>query len=131
MATPPANASTNSTSSHGIHRRNRRGSAPKTRIPSPLSVRLHLQRSTVNGGMHQRNERLHRMHRISRLVSPMLGALCLFAAPTSAHANRFGPPWQSRVVVDRTTVFSQPDRASPAVGPLDRGQLVIVVGETK
>jgi lipoprotein-anchoring transpeptidase ErfK/SrfK len=71
------------------------------------------------------------MHRISRLVWPILGALCVFVEPTSAHANRFGPPWQSRVVVDRTTVFSQPDRASPAVGPLDRGQIVIVVGETK
>jgi hypothetical protein len=28
------------------------------------------------------------------------------------HANRFGPPWQSRVVVDQATLFSQPDSAS-------------------
>src|SRR5438067_13650032 len=46
------------------------------------------------------------------------------------HANRFGPPWQSRVVVDQATVFSQPDSAAPPVGPLLRGQIVVVVNET-
>ena len=47
-----------------------------------------------------------------------------------ARANRFGPPWQSRVVVDRATLFGQPDAGSAPVGPLVRGQIVVVVNET-
>jgi hypothetical protein len=46
-----------------------------------------------------------------------------------AQASRFDPPWQSRVVVDQATLFSQADRGSAAVGPLSRGQLVVVVHE--
>src|ERR1700704_3647383 len=58
-----------------------------------------------------------------------LAWLTQLALATPVHANRFGPPWQSRVVVDQTTLFSQPDRTSAAVGPLIRGQLVVVVNE--
>src|SRR5579859_7764090 len=67
---------------------------------------------------------------IIRLFSPivMLGWLALGVIP--AHANRFGPPWQSRVIVDQATLVSQPDPRSTPVGPLSRGQLVVVVGET-
>jgi hypothetical protein len=54
-------------------------------------------------------------------------AVGLLTAP--ALASRFDPPWQSRVVVDRTTLYSQADRASAAVGPLLRGQVVVVVNE--
>jgi hypothetical protein len=49
---------------------------------------------------------------------------------SAASANRFGPPWQSRVVVDRTTLYSQADKASTPVGPLTRGDVVVVTGET-
>jgi lipoprotein-anchoring transpeptidase ErfK/SrfK len=47
-----------------------------------------------------------------------------------AQANRFGPPWQAQVVVDETTVFTAPDAGAASVGPLDRGAIVVVVGET-
>jgi hypothetical protein len=55
--------------------------------------------------------------------------LTQLAVATPVHANRFGPPWQSRVAVDQTTLFSQPDRGSPPIGPLLRGQMVVVVNE--
>jgi lipoprotein-anchoring transpeptidase ErfK/SrfK len=48
----------------------------------------------------------------------------------SAYANRFGPPWQSRIVVDQATLYARPDSTSSAVGPLSRGQLVVVTNET-
>ncbi|MDQ3810193.1 MAG: hypothetical protein M3336_07875, partial [Chloroflexota bacterium] len=35
------------------------------------------------------------------------------------------------MIVDRTTVYTQPDWASTVVGPLGRDQLVVVVGETR
>src|ERR1700738_1727755 len=54
-------------------------------------------------------------------------AVALLAHP--ALANRFDPPWQSRVIVDQTTLFSQADRSSAPVGPLVRGQVVVVVKE--
>jgi lipoprotein-anchoring transpeptidase ErfK/SrfK len=47
----------------------------------------------------------------------------------TANANRFGPPWQSRVVVDQATLYSQPDGTSDPVGPLSRDQIVVVVNE--
>jgi lipoprotein-anchoring transpeptidase ErfK/SrfK len=47
----------------------------------------------------------------------------------TAEANRFGPPWQSRVVVDTAPLLSQPDPGSSPVGPLQRGQLIVVVNE--
>src|SRR6266581_1540865 len=59
-----------------------------------------------------------------------LAWLAHLAMATPAHANRLGPPWQSRIAVDQTTLFSQPDRTSAPVGPLARGQIVVVVNET-
>src|SRR5712691_7853496 len=44
-------------------------------------------------------------------------------------ASRFDPPWQSRVVVNQTTLYSLADRGSAPVGPLLRGQVVVVVNE--
>jgi hypothetical protein len=58
-----------------------------------------------------------------------LGAFAAFATP--AYANRFGPPWQSRITAERTVLYAQADRASPVVGPLGRGQIVVVTGESK
>ncbi len=48
----------------------------------------------------------------------------------TAHANRFGPPWQARVIVNQTILYAQPDGASAPVGPLDRGEIVVVVDES-
>jgi lipoprotein-anchoring transpeptidase ErfK/SrfK len=45
-------------------------------------------------------------------------------------ANRFGPPWQSRIIVDQASLLTQPDPRAAPVGPLARGQLVVVVNET-
>jgi hypothetical protein len=72
-----------------------------------------------------------RMSRRTRAVLvPMLAATVWLATGTLvASANRFGPPWQSRVIVDQTTLFSQPDRSSTPVGPLTRGALVVVTNE--
>src|SRR5947209_3000821 len=70
--------------------------------------------------------------RTQRLRIPFLVGLAWLthlALATPVHANRFGPPWQSRVAVDQTTLFSQPDRSSAPVGPLARGQIVVVVNE--
>src|SRR5260370_36631023 len=50
------------------------------------------------------------------------------ATPTVL-ASRFDPPWQSRVVVDQTTLYRQADRGSAPVGPLSRGQVVVVAKE--
>ena len=63
-----------------------------------------------------------------RTVTVLLGALAwiVIGAPM-AHANRFGPPWQSRVIVDQTMLYTDPDRSSDAVGPLSKGQIVVVV----
>src|SRR5438105_4704298 len=69
-----------------------------------------------------------------RIATSMLVPLALVVSAAfgsvGAFANRFGPPWQSRVSVDSTTLYAQPDRASVVVGPLARGQIVVVVGET-
>ena len=60
-----------------------------------------------------------------------MGAILVLAfGPLSAAANRFGPPWQSRVAVDQATLYSQPDPTSPPVGPLARDQIVVVVNES-
>jgi len=71
-----------------------------------------------------------RSHVHRRSILPV-GALLVWLVHgvPAAEANRFGPPWQSRVVVDQTTLYTQPDRSSPVVGPLARGQIVVVVGE--
>jgi lipoprotein-anchoring transpeptidase ErfK/SrfK len=63
------------------------------------------------------------------LASAVLCGWLLFGGVT-AYANRFGPPWQSRVSVETTTLYSQPDRTSTPVGPLVRGQLVVVTAES-
>src|SRR5260370_33693945 len=66
------------------------------------------------------------------VVVPLLGVLTYAAmgvAPPTVLASRFDPPWQSRVVVDQTTLYSQADRGSAPVGPLSRGQVVVVVKE--
>jgi lipoprotein-anchoring transpeptidase ErfK/SrfK len=73
-----------------------------------------------------------RMPRRTRAVLvPMLAATLWLATGTLvARANRFGPPWQSRVTADQTTLFSQPDRSSMPIGPLIRGAIVVVISET-
>src|SRR5712691_775060 len=61
---------------------------------------------------------------------PVLGVLAYAAiGVTPVLANRFDPPWQSRIVVDQTTLYSQADGGSAPVGPLLRGQVVVVVNE--
>ncbi|HEX8966369.1 MAG TPA: L,D-transpeptidase family protein [Chloroflexota bacterium] len=66
--------------------------------------------------------------RLALTLAPLIAWLA--GGVQTAHANRFGPPWQSRVTVDRATLFSQPDVSSPPVGPLFRGQLIVVVNES-
>src|SRR5882672_5714821 len=68
-----------------------------------------------------------------RTVSLLL-ALCAMASwlalgSAAAHANRFGPPFQARVVADTALVYNQPDLTSAIVGPLSRGTIVVVTGE--
>jgi lipoprotein-anchoring transpeptidase ErfK/SrfK len=66
-----------------------------------------------------------------RILAAVFAALIwLSVGASGAHANRFGPPWQSRVVVDRSILYSQADRGSPPIGPLARGQIVVVIDET-
>jgi lipoprotein-anchoring transpeptidase ErfK/SrfK len=48
----------------------------------------------------------------------------------AAYASRFGPPWQSRVIVDSATLYTQADRGSAPVGPLSKGQIVVVINES-
>ena len=67
----------------------------------------------------------------ARLHGGLLALALGLLGAGAAHANRFGPPWLAQVTVDRTTVYSQPDRASPPVGPLGRGATLIVLGEPK
>jgi hypothetical protein len=66
----------------------------------------------------------------TRFVLPMTLLGWLMVGGVSAYANRFGPPWQSRVSVDSTTLYTQADKASAPVGPLTRGQIVVVVNES-
>jgi lipoprotein-anchoring transpeptidase ErfK/SrfK len=66
-----------------------------------------------------------------RMLAALLAALIwLSVGASGASANRFGPPWQSRVVVDNAMLYSQADRGSAPVGPLPRGQIVVVINET-
>jgi hypothetical protein len=58
-------------------------------------------------------------------LAAALGLLLCFGG--TAHANRFGPPWQSEVTADQVTVHAGPDRAAPAVGPLRKGDVVVVL----
>jgi len=82
-------------------------------------------------GVPQRNERPRSAHRIRLPFWIPFALILLIAWPRAAEASRFGPPWQSRVSVDSTVLYSQPDRGSAPVGPLMRGQLVVVTGEHK
>jgi len=68
------------------------------------------------------------MRSLSIVLIPL--AAWLTSGVLTAEANRFGPPWQSRVIVDSATLFTQPDRAATQVGPLSRGQIVVVINET-
>src|SRR5690348_12920549 len=65
------------------------------------------------------------------VVLPLVLVAWLVFGCLSASANRFGPPWQSRVSVDGTTLYSQADRGSAPLGPLSRGQIVVVVAESQ
>lgn len=69
--------------------------------------------------------------RAPALLLPLtvLAWLCVTGA-TAAYANRFGPPWQSRVTVDSATLYTQADRGSAPVGPLAKGQIVVVINES-
>ena len=64
------------------------------------------------------------------LASGLAALAWLSLGVLSAHANRFGPPWQARVIMDQTILYAQPDGASAPVGPLVRGQIVVVVDES-
>ncbi len=63
-------------------------------------------------------------------VNALLVTTWLAVGALSAQANRFGPPWQSRVIVDSTLLYTQPDTTSQPVGPLTHDQIVVVVNET-
>jgi L,D-transpeptidase catalytic domain/Bacterial SH3 domain len=63
----------------------------------------------------------------SRVVAGLL--LSVFVGATPVHANRFGPPWQARVVVESTIAYSEPDSSAPPIGPLYRGALVVVLAD--
>src|SRR4051812_38728436 len=76
--------------------------------------------------MSQANERTPQLHRILVLL-----AIVIAFWPTTSEAHRFGPPWQARVSVDRTVAYAKPAAAAAQVGPLARGQVVVVLGETK
>jgi L,D-transpeptidase catalytic domain/Bacterial SH3 domain len=66
----------------------------------------------------------------TRSAAGAVAFLWFASSVITAHANRFGPPWQSRIVVDSAILYSQPDRGAQPVGPLSRGQIVVVVNET-
>src|SRR5579862_77953 len=54
-----------------------------------------------------------------------------FALGTSpVAANRFGPPYMARVVVDQTLIYAQPDLTTQPSGPAQHGTILIVTGQT-
>ena len=64
------------------------------------------------------------------------GALALLLAMWTSsagvvHANRFGPPWQIRVISDQAIVYARPDTSSEIIGPLQKGAIAILTGETQ
>jgi hypothetical protein len=69
------------------------------------------------------------MRRYILFLAVLAGWLVVGAG--SAYANRFGPPWQARVAVDQTVLYTQADRASSPVGPLSKGQIIVVTGVAK
>src|SRR5436309_4354444 len=63
-----------------------------------------------------------------RGVAVLLSGFAALAITLSpAEANRFGPPWMSLVTADQTTLYGSPDRSNP-IGPLPKGDIVVVVG---
>ena len=71
---------------------------------------------------------------LMRRTIPLLIAIWTLASwlvlgGVAAHANRFGPPWQARVVADNAFVYSQADLNSAIVGPLGHGSIVAVIGQ--
>jgi len=56
----------------------------------------------------------------------LLVALWLLPAPL-AEARSFGPPWEGVVNGSQTLVHERPDPASPIVGPLGEGAIVVVL----
>jgi hypothetical protein len=65
-----------------------------------------------------------------RAIAVVACLVTLLSATTGqAAAGRFGPPWQSRVTVEQTTLYTQPDRTAAVVGPLFRNQIVVVTAE--
>jgi lipoprotein-anchoring transpeptidase ErfK/SrfK len=85
--------------------------------------------------MRKGNERGWQVHPImfqarAALIPLLAAVVWLSGGAIDASANRFGPPWQSRVAVDQATLYTQADRAAAQVGPLARGQIVVVIGES-
>lgn len=68
---------------------------------------------------------------VALLVTVVALGTGLTAGPVTAHANRFGLPWQGRIVADQATVYAQPDPASAAIEPVSRGAIVVVTGRTR
>jgi len=69
------------------------------------------------------------MHRTVSLLIAFCALTAWLALDTgAAHANRFGPPFQARVVADSAFVYSQADLNSAIVGPLGHGAIVAVTG---
>jgi hypothetical protein len=66
----------------------------------------------------------------ARWLLPLAFLGWLTLGEPTAYANRFGPPWQSRVTVDNAILYTQADRASAQVGTLARGQIVVVIAES-
>jgi len=56
-------------------------------------------------------------------------ALWLGIGQGVAHADRWGPPFQARVIADNSVVYTQPSRSSPVVGPLWRDAIVVVLDQ--
>jgi lipoprotein-anchoring transpeptidase ErfK/SrfK len=66
----------------------------------------------------------------TRSLAGVVALVAFWHGALTVQANRFGPPWQSRVVVDQATLYAQADTRSAPVGPLSRGQIVVVVNES-
>ena len=128
-----------------IHRRSGLGSAPTKRIPDPLPPDVartqHTRHRSVKNAMRQRNERGWQMRRTSgsRWATPR----CAEVHARGGHRAVLVVRWRQRrdcqsfraalAVARRRRPHHaiQPARSgSPPVGPLLRGQLVVVVNET-
>ena len=65
----------------------------------------------------------------SAALAGILLTTWLVAGAPAASANRFGPPFMERVTADQTTVYATPDTSQP-VGPVDRGAILVVIGQS-